>query len=117
MRRRKGEPDHCLGRSRGGLATKIHVVVDAQGLPIRFGLTAGQTHDGQVADRPLDHLGPRTIVQPAGRAGVALRVIIAAVSSGMCLRSIAVLAGQAGSAASAAAMAGEPVQAASISHR
>ena len=59
---KKGGPDHCLGRSRGGLTTKIHVVVDAQGLPIRLGLTAGQTHDGQIADRLLDHLGPRTIV-------------------------------------------------------
>src|SRR6201996_3113071 len=59
---KKGGPDHCLGRSRGGLTTKIHVVVDAQGLPIRLGLTAGQAHDGQVADRLLDHLGPRTIV-------------------------------------------------------
>jgi transposase len=25
-------------------------------------LTAGQTHDGQIADCLLDHLGPRTIV-------------------------------------------------------
>jgi len=54
--------DHCLGRSRGGLTTKIHVVVDAQGLPIRLGLMAGQAHDGQIADTLLDHLGPRTIV-------------------------------------------------------
>ncbi|MDQ1159208.1 transposase [Sphingomonas sp. SORGH_AS 950] len=38
------------------------MVVDAQGLPIRLGLTAGQTHDGQIADTLLDHLGPRTIV-------------------------------------------------------
>ncbi len=59
---KKGGPDHCLGRSRGGLTTKIHVVVDAQGLPIRIGLTAGQTHDGQIVDRLLKHLGPRTIV-------------------------------------------------------
>ena len=59
---KKGDRDHCLGRSRGGLTTKIHAVVDAQGLPIRLGLTAGQAHDGQVADILLDHLGPRTIV-------------------------------------------------------
>ena len=59
---KKGGPDHCLGRSRGGLTTKIHVVVDAQGLPIRLGLTAGQMHDGQIVDRLLNHLGPRTIV-------------------------------------------------------
>ncbi|MEZ0496747.1 IS5 family transposase [Sphingomonas sp. IW22] len=59
---KKGGSDHCLGRSRGGLTTKIHVVVDAQGLPIRLGLTAGQAHDGQIADALLNHLDPRTIV-------------------------------------------------------
>jgi transposase len=59
---KKGGRDHCLGRSRGGLTTKIHVVVDGQGLPIRLGLTAGQTHDGQIAHQLLDNLGPRTIV-------------------------------------------------------
>jgi transposase len=32
---KRGDRDHCLGRSRGGLTTKIHAVVDAQGLPIR----------------------------------------------------------------------------------
>ena len=42
---------------RGGLTTKIHVVADAQGLPIRLRLTAGQAHDGQVADELLNHLG------------------------------------------------------------
>jgi transposase len=46
----------------GGLTTKIHVVLDARGLPIRLGLTAGQAHDGQIADTLLDHLVPRTIV-------------------------------------------------------
>ena len=45
-----------------GLTTKIHVVVAAQGLPIRLGLTAGQTHDRQIADALLNHLGPRTVV-------------------------------------------------------
>ena len=59
---KSGGADHCLGRSRGGLTTKIHVVVDPQGLPIRLGLTAGQAHDGQIADTLLDHLGPRTVV-------------------------------------------------------
>jgi len=48
---KSGVADHCLGRSRGGLTTKIHVVVDAQGLPIRLGLTAGQAHDGHASIR------------------------------------------------------------------
>ncbi|WP_139015811.1 IS5 family transposase [Ensifer aridi] len=59
---KKGDRDHCLGRSRGGLTTKIHAVVDAQGLPIRLGLTAGQAHDGQVVNELLNHLGPHMIV-------------------------------------------------------
>ena len=28
-----------MGRSRGGLTTKIHAVVDGNGLPVRLGLT------------------------------------------------------------------------------
>ncbi|MCW2388561.1 transposase [Sphingobium sp. B11D3B] len=59
---KKGGRDHCLGRSRGGLTTKIHAIVDAQGLPIRLGLTAGQAHDGPAAYDLLDRLDPRTIV-------------------------------------------------------
>jgi transposase len=38
-----------MGRSRGGLTTKIHALVDARGLPIKLTLTAGQTHDMQAA--------------------------------------------------------------------
>jgi transposase len=30
-----------MGRSRGGLSSKIHAVVDANGLPVRLALTAG----------------------------------------------------------------------------
>ena len=32
---KEGGPGRCMGRSRGGLTTKIHLVVDATGLPIR----------------------------------------------------------------------------------
>jgi transposase len=38
-----------MGRSRGGLTTKIHALVDAQGRPIQFKLTEGQAHDGRSA--------------------------------------------------------------------
>jgi len=38
-----------MGRSRGGLSTKIHALVDAQGRPIRLKLTEGQAHDGRSA--------------------------------------------------------------------
>ena len=45
-----------MGRSRGGLTTKIHVLVDACGLPIVLKLTAGQAHDGRSAEDMLDSL-------------------------------------------------------------
>lgn len=42
-----------MGRSRGGLTTKIHALVDAEGLPIALKLTEGQAHDGRSADDML----------------------------------------------------------------
>jgi transposase len=46
-----------MGRSRGGLTTKIHALVDALGLPILLKLTEGQAHDGRSADDMLGTLG------------------------------------------------------------
>ena len=46
-----------MGRSRGGLTTKIHALVDALGLPILLKLTEGQAHDGRSAADMLGTLG------------------------------------------------------------
>jgi len=43
-----------MGRSRGGLTTKIHALVDAVGRPIRLKLTEGQAHDGRSARGMFD---------------------------------------------------------------
>jgi transposase len=43
-----------MGRSRGGLTTKIHAVVDANGNPIALKLSEGQAHDGRTAADLLD---------------------------------------------------------------
>ena len=51
-----------MGRSRGGLTTKIHALVDANGLPIVLKLTAGQAHDGKSATDMLDGLGQGQIL-------------------------------------------------------
>lgn len=45
-----------MGRSRGGLTTKIHALVDARGLPIVLKLTEGQAHDGRSAKDMFDTL-------------------------------------------------------------
>jgi transposase len=51
-----------MGRSRGGLTTKIHAVVDAKGLPIRLGLPPGQTYDGEAAMELLNTLPENAMV-------------------------------------------------------
>ena len=51
-----------MGRSRGGLTTKIHALVDACGLPIVLKLSEGQAHDGRSADDMLETLTDGTIL-------------------------------------------------------
>jgi transposase len=51
-----------MGRSRGGLTTKIHALVDANGNPITLKLTEGQAHDGRSAADMLDDIGPGQIL-------------------------------------------------------
>ncbi len=51
-----------MGRSRGGLTTKIHALVDAAGRPILLKLTAGQAHDGRSALDMLATVGPGQVL-------------------------------------------------------
>lgn len=51
-----------MGRSRGGLTTKIHAFVDAEGRPVRLELTAGQAGDAPMAARLLDAVAPGATV-------------------------------------------------------
>jgi len=46
-----------MGRSRGGLTTKIHALVDANGLPVALKLSEGQAHDGRSARDMLVRIG------------------------------------------------------------
>jgi transposase len=51
-----------MGRSRGGLTSKIHAVVDTNGLPVRLALTAGEAHDNRLAGRLLTCLKSGTML-------------------------------------------------------
>ncbi len=42
------------GALAGGLTTKIHALVDAEGRPVALKLTPGQAHDGRSAADMLD---------------------------------------------------------------
>jgi transposase len=48
----------CMGRSRGGLTSKIHAVVDTNGLPVRVALTPGEAHDNRLAGKLLSRMKP-----------------------------------------------------------
>ena len=48
--------DEGLGRSRGGLTTKIHAVVDTNGLPIKLALAPGHQHDSLNASDLLSDI-------------------------------------------------------------
>ncbi len=68
-----------MGRSRGGLTTKIHALVDANGLPIALKLTEGQAHDGKSAADLLGNLGEgQILLADRGYDSDALRARLAA---------------------------------------
>jgi transposase len=50
-------PGEALGRSRGGLTSKLHLAVDASGLPITVVLTPGQAGDNPQLLPLLDAIG------------------------------------------------------------
>lgn len=51
-----GEENQAIGKSVGGNTTKIHMAVDAFGLPIEFILTGGEVHDAKAAPALIDKL-------------------------------------------------------------
>jgi len=57
-----GEPtDHALGRSRGGLSTKVHLAADGRARPLAFTVTAGQAGDASAFETVMSRIRvPRT---------------------------------------------------------
>ena len=53
---KKGSPGRLIGRTKGGMNTKLHAVTDANGRPISFFMTAGQVSDYTGAAALLDSL-------------------------------------------------------------
>ena len=51
-----------MGRSRGGLTSKFHALVDAEGRPVNLRLIGGQIADGAEADALTDELGEGDIL-------------------------------------------------------
>ena len=61
--------EQALGRSRGGFSTKLHILVDGLGNPLRLHLTAGQCHDSPHAPTLLAGLSFERVLGDRGYAG------------------------------------------------
>ena len=51
-----GDDDQSIGKSRGGLTTKIHMSVNSWGFPLSFNLTGGEVHDSKAAPRLINQM-------------------------------------------------------------
>jgi transposase len=60
-------PDHAIGRSRGGLTTKTHLVCDGKGRPLGFVLTGGQVADTVMLPATMDQIRVPTAGRPRTR--------------------------------------------------
>ncbi|MFG2233553.1 IS5 family transposase [Streptomyces sp. NPDC048723] len=70
-----GEPaDHALGRSRGGLTTKIHLAADGRCRPLAFVLTPGQAGDAPASPQVMAAI---RVGRPKGRPRTRPAVVLA----------------------------------------
>ncbi|MEQ9038375.1 MAG: IS5 family transposase [Silicimonas sp.] len=67
----------ALGRSRGGLTTKIHMAVVALGRPLELILTPGQRGDAPLAPALLNGLSPRRVLADNVYDSNAIRALVA----------------------------------------
>ena len=63
---KKAGEDEAIGRSKGGLSTKINATVDALGNPIGFALTPGQACDLDGADILLPQIEADIVIADKG---------------------------------------------------
>ncbi|WTJ93196.1 IS5 family transposase [Streptomyces sp. NBC_01537] len=78
--RKRGRPgqaepgDHALGRSRGGLSTKVHLASDSRARPLALHVTAGQAGDAPASEAVMARIRvPRSgLGRPRTRPAVVL---------------------------------------------
>lgn len=76
-RKHGSQAEQSLGKSQGGFSTKIHVLVDALGNPLRFRLTGGQRHESTQADALLGGFAFDFVIAAKAYDSDALRKTIA----------------------------------------
>ena len=67
-----------MGRSRGGLSTKLHIAVDALGNPLRIRLTPGQQHEITQAEALIEGFSAEFVIGDSAFDADRLRACVAA---------------------------------------
>ena len=62
----KKQQEEAIGKSRGGLSTKIHAAVDALGNPVRLRLTEGQASEYGQANALIEQIQADYILADKG---------------------------------------------------
>ena len=62
---KKNGGDQALGRSRGGLSTKIHAATIDENCSVALHLTAGHAHDGRQFESLYESLDPDNVLESA----------------------------------------------------
>ncbi len=66
VQQKKQQDNEAMGKSRGGLSTKIHAAVDALGNPVRFILTAGQHSEIRQANSLIEGFSADYVIADKG---------------------------------------------------
>ena len=78
VEKRGRQREQCLGRSRGGFSSKIHLLVDALGFPLRFILTGAERHDLPQAESLLAPFHFEAVIADKGYDSDPLRALLEA---------------------------------------
>jgi len=70
-----GKKNQNIGRSRGGLTSKIHALCDALGNPLKFVVTAGQVNDFTQAEALLENVDGQYVLADIWKIIHQLRVV------------------------------------------
>jgi len=81
QRRKRGARNQAIGRSRGGLTTKIHLAVRGLGCPVRFVLTPGQAGDAPQAATLLDGQAAEAVIADTAYDADHIRETVAAMNA------------------------------------
>jgi len=76
---KRGSEDKALGRSRGGLSTKIHLLADEAGLPVAFRITPGQAAEYAQAVLLLEGQHAEAVIADKGYDSAEIGATIQAV--------------------------------------